>query len=855
MEPPHECFWIESSPDMPDVLKRRCVEAFEKLHAQGILHGDAELRHMLINADAEVTIVDFKAAATCVPLENVAMEEVGLRKAAPEEFRLEMRRVKFKLDYDGAREKELQKQSRKKRGELKEEDVLDPPVDSHVLKFHWLEGFERPPTRFVIPDQTKEQVKLAVKQFLKRIEEMERQADARQPVAQERKPVSMTKEEDPNVPQVQAASPRPKLIIKLPPLSTLRPPLREIPGPTPLPPPLEASNGAFVELPPLAAEEASLQPVPSIEGRTEDKAIAHPDESELLSSVPGSGLLSPTTVIKALPPAVVTKLDSYDGDISSVTVPPFDFLSRRWTDGDSLRSSGLGLEDHKLASRKTTLLPTTASSSSTQFSMGSTFPIMRTFADVARKAIQVFGRIAKQSPVRSIVLPSQQRKQSFDSGRRKRRLSEPSASGSNGYECQRQRKKPRLSGPSSFPSEAPRLLQPALSPVPRIWSLAPMGQSRETMKRKRESEGTAKLVWEAEQGLKIKRRRLSVLSNLSDASGSETEDETTSGRTDRLRRTFVESVIGEPALIPIHPNTLSTTRRDTVPQSDKKAPPIIIRDYAYISHKVPKAPYVPHPPTENRMAAERAKYICLVNAKACLDAGLPYPVTENQQGKLVPDLASSPYTFSAETFQEKLERKYREKQMGVKRAEKVQRSFGKLKRRLDAQRVGAGGELEERLYAGWKDVSCRLRKKVASKVRFGMENLRGGAQGPSGGGNSGVLRKVVRSVKETRSILKQPPPIKVFNYQCPWEDDDNGVMSPKIGPETEWWDRSGGFGMLGVRVKERRTKTEEAFREECVLRVYEGQRKMERVDAEWRQEEERMAEVRGRELETGFSGF
>ena len=80
--------------------------------------------------------------------------------------------------------------------------------------------------------------------------------------------------------------------------------------------------------------------------------------------------------------------------------------------------------------------------------------------------------------------------------------------------------------------------------------------------------------------------------------------------------------------------------------------------------------------------------------------------------------------------------------------------------------------------------------------------------------------------------------------------------SPKIGPEAELWDRSGGFGMLGVWVKERRTKTEESFREECAKRVYEGQRKIESVDAEWRQEEERMVGVRRRELESSsFTGF
>lgn len=846
---------------MPDVLKRSCIEAFEKLHAQGILHGDAELRHMLINADAKVTIIDFKAAATCVPLENVDMGEVGLRRAAPEEFRLEMRRVKFKLDYDGAREKEREKQLRKKRGEAKEEDVLDPPVDSHVLNFHWLEGCERPPTRFVVPGQTKEQVELAVKQFLRRVEEMEGQMDARKPVVQAPKQVSTIKEEEPDAPEVQAASPLPKLMIKIPPLSALRSPLRD---PTPLLPPLEASRiaedaprgpGEPAELPPLAVEEASLQPGPSIEGQTEGKAIAHPDESESPLSVPGSGLLSPMTVIKALPPASVSNLGNYDGDISSVTVSSFDFPVRRWTDGDLVRPSILGSGGRRDTSRGTFSTTSTAVPYS-QPSTGSTFPIMRTFADVARKAIQVFGRIAKQSPARPTVLPLQEQKQNIVSCQRKRRISESSAGESSGYESQQRHKKPRLSAPSSSSFEAPRLLQPTLSTVPRTWSLVTTGQSRGTRKRKRESEGTAKLVWEAEQELRVKRRKLSDLSNFSDASGSETEDETTSGRTARLRRTLAELVTDKTVPTLILPETLPATRRDVVPQSDEEAPPIIIRDYAYISHNVPKAPYVPHPPTENRMAVERVKHICLTNAKACLDAGLPYPVTENQQGRLVPDLASPPYMFSAETFQEKQERKHREKQMGIMGAGRVQRSFGNLKRKLDAQRAGAGAELEERLYAGWKDVSCRLRKKVASKVRFSMENLRGDIQVPSGGANSGVLRRVARSVKETPSILKRPAPIKVFNYQRPWEDGNDDPLSPKIGPEAELWDRSGGFGMLGVWVKERRTKTEEAFREECVKRVYEGQRKIESVDAEWRQEEERMMGVRRRELESGgFTGF
>jgi hypothetical protein len=825
MEPPHECFWIESSPDMPDVLKHRCVEAFEKLHAQGVLHGDAELRHMLISADAKVTIINFKAAATCVPLEKVDMEEVGLRKASPEEFRLEMRRVKFKLNYDGAREKERVKHLRGKRGETIEEDVLDPPVNSHVLNFHWLEGSERPPTRFVVPGQTKEQVELSVKRFLKKVKEMERQVGGRKSAMQEHKPVSTTKEEELGVPQVPAASPRVKLTIKVPPLSALRSPSRKAPGPTSLlPSPCVAEtapkvSGAFVGLPPLAVEEASLQHGPSTESQAEDKAITHPDESELVPSVPGSGLPSSATTAKDLPPATATKLGCYYEDVSSTTVPPFDSPVRKV----------LGSADNKDTSHS-------AASSTMMPSTRSTFPIMRTFADVARMAIQVFGRMAKQPPVQVTVVPSQQQQQqqqqkSVDSSHKKRRLSEPSAS-----QSQRQRKKRRLSASSS-------------PPVPRTWSLVTMGQSRGAVKRKRESEGPAKLVWETEQGLRVKRRKLSELSNLSNASSSETEDDTASDRTVRLRR-----VLAIDKSAPTLPDTLLTTRRDTVPQPDTMAPPIIIRDYAHISHSVPKAPYVPHPPTENRMAAERAKHISLTNAKACLDAGLPYPVVENQQGKLVPDLASSPYMFSAETFLEKQERKRRERQMEARGVEKVQRSFGKLKRKLDAQRTGAGGEFEERLYASWKDIRCRLAKKVTAKVRFNMENLRGDAQGPSGGAGSGVLRKAVRNATETRGVLKRPPPIKVFNYQRPREDDDDDTLSPKIGPEAERWDRSGGFGMLGVRVKDEMTKTEEAFREERMLRVYEGQRKIESVGAEWQEEEERMAEARRRGLESGFAG-
>ncbi|KAK7064457.1 Serine/threonine protein kinase [Favolaschia claudopus] len=178
MEPPHHSFWIEASPDMPCVLKRRCVEAFEKIHAAGVHHGDVELRHMLIGGDARVTIIDFQKSRALQP--NPA---VTLLAATPGELRLEMRKVKFKLDYEDARAREgerlmraarlAQKNQRVRRREDPiPEDVIDPPIPSR----EWIEEWdtETPePRRFLMPGQSAEDVELAVEEFLDVLEKLE----------------------------------------------------------------------------------------------------------------------------------------------------------------------------------------------------------------------------------------------------------------------------------------------------------------------------------------------------------------------------------------------------------------------------------------------------------------------------------------------------------------------------------------------------------------------------------------------------------------------------------------------------------------------------------------------------------
>ncbi|KAJ6519552.1 hypothetical protein C8R45DRAFT_25747 [Mycena sanguinolenta] len=171
MEPPHHSFWIEASADMPHVLKKRCVEAFEKLHSAGVLHGDVELRHMLIGGDARVTIIDFQASRALKS--NPA---VSLEAATPDEFRMEMRKVKFKLDYEDARAREDEKlmraarlARRNHRGRSLEEplheDVVDPPIDSRVWNLEWV-GAPVGPTRFIMPGQSAEDVERAVEDFL-----------------------------------------------------------------------------------------------------------------------------------------------------------------------------------------------------------------------------------------------------------------------------------------------------------------------------------------------------------------------------------------------------------------------------------------------------------------------------------------------------------------------------------------------------------------------------------------------------------------------------------------------------------------------------------------------------------------
>ena len=59
---PHPSFWMEASPDMPFVLKEEVVTAYSKLHSLGVIHGNPQLRNILICADGRVKLIDFGLA-------------------------------------------------------------------------------------------------------------------------------------------------------------------------------------------------------------------------------------------------------------------------------------------------------------------------------------------------------------------------------------------------------------------------------------------------------------------------------------------------------------------------------------------------------------------------------------------------------------------------------------------------------------------------------------------------------------------------------------------------------------------------------------------------------------------------
>ncbi|KDQ06941.1 hypothetical protein BOTBODRAFT_70712 [Botryobasidium botryosum FD-172 SS1] len=105
MEPISQRGWTEAHPKfMSTSDKEVVIRTYMVLHAQGILHNDVALRHILLSDDGLVHLVDFTRARST---RSCRLADLPLCTQA--ELDLELRRVKWVLEYDDAHHTETQR--------------------------------------------------------------------------------------------------------------------------------------------------------------------------------------------------------------------------------------------------------------------------------------------------------------------------------------------------------------------------------------------------------------------------------------------------------------------------------------------------------------------------------------------------------------------------------------------------------------------------------------------------------------------------------------------------------------------------------------------------------------------------
>ncbi|TBU48418.1 hypothetical protein BD309DRAFT_949729 [Dichomitus squalens] len=159
MEVPHHSFWVEASPSMSDALKQRVVEAYAKLHRAGVLHGAVEKKNIFIGGDSRVNLVNFSMARTTRPI-----PEIGLKGCSEREMALEMRRVRFILNYGTAQDYELRLMDKGDRR------ALLPRMWEE-----WIREYEQPSRRWLVPGGTPETYAEAVSAFQAAVVGLEKQ--------------------------------------------------------------------------------------------------------------------------------------------------------------------------------------------------------------------------------------------------------------------------------------------------------------------------------------------------------------------------------------------------------------------------------------------------------------------------------------------------------------------------------------------------------------------------------------------------------------------------------------------------------------------------------------------------------
>ncbi|TFK76919.1 hypothetical protein BDN72DRAFT_830091 [Pluteus cervinus] len=140
MEVPHRVFWIEASKDMPKVLKKKCIEALQKLHDHGVCYRNLSLSKIWIGADAKVLFTDLHDGRSIEP--NSA---VFLRRARQVDMEGEMQKLKVLLDYDGAHNTE-------RRRFVASATTFERPTDPAFPREDWFEDTQRDHRLFINPN-------------------------------------------------------------------------------------------------------------------------------------------------------------------------------------------------------------------------------------------------------------------------------------------------------------------------------------------------------------------------------------------------------------------------------------------------------------------------------------------------------------------------------------------------------------------------------------------------------------------------------------------------------------------------------------------------------------------------------
>ena len=187
MEAPHPQFWFEAHSDMTPILKKHVVNAYCKLHRHGVVHGAVEMCNIWVSGDGRVTLMDFSRSLSTKPL-----PQIGLQKAEKHHFRDELKEVMYKLDYEGARNREnastyrmlevadrngmnehLRQQQASGRGDgpklpdltLPFEDLEGPTPFAPSFLEYSCRSFAKSPKHYILPGQTRAQREVAVQNF------------------------------------------------------------------------------------------------------------------------------------------------------------------------------------------------------------------------------------------------------------------------------------------------------------------------------------------------------------------------------------------------------------------------------------------------------------------------------------------------------------------------------------------------------------------------------------------------------------------------------------------------------------------------------------------------------------------